>query len=389
MICLGGGVVCMFIANQLIVARSDLDPFCGAWTDLAALCPSCSQCQTVTYAAVAVERALRRGARVNLITAHDNGALVGLWVVKVAREGLFRVLRPVGCGSGEEYATPLISPAAGPEVASAMIAAALAIDCDIAWILNAREGSALAAALMEKRFSARRQRRGTIPGYEIELRQFSSWADYAAQAPAKLLHERRRRMRRLTERGAVELGWCRTADEAEAMLRWIFDTKARWARSRRIDTPWLRNAEVRDFFIQLAREIDLTEVPLIAFVKLDGEPIAASINLIGASALEYFITTYDVRYLRYSPGEQLVEFLVKWSIENRRDFDYRIMATDYKARNADRMVIYRTSEIYLSQSAQWLAFPLAQTSRFAQRLRRFLATLNLNPLRALPGKPHS
>ena len=90
--------------------------------------------------------------------------------------------------------------------------------------------------------------------------------------------------KRLETQGEVELGWAHTVSDATALLTWLFANKRCWAISQGLKTPYLMDDKVRDFFIELAQRIDLAANPLVAFVRLAGVPVAASVNLVGPSS---------------------------------------------------------------------------------------------------------
>jgi CelD/BcsL family acetyltransferase involved in cellulose biosynthesis len=206
--------------------------------------------------------------------------------------------------------------------------------------------------------------------YGAELTKFATWEDYLAQRSKRHQKNRVRLKRRLSEQGEVELGWCRTPEDAEAVLNWVFEAKARWARQRRIDAPWLENRRVRDFWIELSKRVDLSDLPLVACLKLDGRPIAGLLNLVGDASLEFYITTYDETYFQYSPGEQLIEFMLKWCLENRKDADFRRAATDYKERVADRQTLFSSYTFDVSPKARLLSRPLFRLGNTLRRAPR-------------------
>jgi CelD/BcsL family acetyltransferase involved in cellulose biosynthesis len=355
---------------QTIRSSDELSALRSEWEALVAKRADYYQCQTPVYVCLAIDHALQRGAEISVISTRNVTGLVGLWALALRREGLFRNLRPVSCGSYEDYSVPLVAPDVELQALDAIIGAALAIACDTICIMTVREHSALAHLLEGSPYAELPRQAYPLMSYEVGLKRFAKWEDYAAQTTKKHLKDRTRLMRRLSEKGNVELGWCRTPADAEFVLTWIFDTKAKWARQRRIETSWLKDRRLLDFWIALSREVDLNNMPLITYLKLDGQPIAASVNLIGGSSLEYFTTTYDENYSRFSPGEQLIEFCLKWCIENRKNFDLRPLPGDYKERIADRKTLVSSYAVYLSPKARLLSRPLSMLTYTLRRARR-------------------
>ena len=146
----------------------------------------------------------------------------------------------------------------------------------------------------------------------------------------------------------------KSADDAEAVLNWLFATKRQWAVSRGVTTKYLLNDKVRDFFIALSRRIDLATTPLVTYVKLDGKPVAASVNLVSPRVFEGFVLTYDEAFSECSPGTLLQEFCVKWSHENGREFDFRPLFSAYKARWATHQTVHDTHTLFLSARGRFM-----------------------------------
>ena len=278
---------------QSISSPQEIEALRDEWQSLLARCPTYSQSQTHVYSGLAMERALAYGEKVMLICARDSNRLVGVWALSLRREGIFRVLRPVSCGNDQEYTLPLVAGDVETAALEAIMKAAQSVACDRIFLMQAPSESALARLVDGPPYSTLTSRRINQISYEVELTRYATWQDYIAQRNKKNYQRRQRRQRRLSEQGDVEIGWCRTRAEAEAVLNWIFDTKGRWARKGRKDAPWLEDSRVRDFWIELTKKVDLTNLPLVAFLKLNGQPISGAVHLIGGSCVKGFVTTFD------------------------------------------------------------------------------------------------
>ncbi|MEM5314954.1 GNAT family N-acetyltransferase [Paraburkholderia sp. JHI869] len=219
-----------------------------------------------------------------------------------------------------------------------------------------------------------------LSGYAMELSRFPTFDAFIATRPDSLRRPLRRLARRLSEDGAVEYGWCQDASDARAVLTWLFERKRNWVLARGLDAPYLMNDDVRDFFIDLAERTDLAATPLVSFVKLDGVPIAAAVNLVGPRKLEYFITTYDEAYAARSVGNLLVDSMARWALENGRDFDFRPYFSSYKERWSNHKGWYESHFVVLTWRGRLAEFPLAgeQLRRVLRRAREFA----IDPLRA-------
>jgi CelD/BcsL family acetyltransferase involved in cellulose biosynthesis len=95
---------------QMIRSLDELSALRSEWESLLAECPDYSQCQTPVFVCLAIEHALNQNTEIHVISTRSVTGLVGLWALALRREGWFEVLRPVSCGSYEDYCLPLVAP---------------------------------------------------------------------------------------------------------------------------------------------------------------------------------------------------------------------------------------------------------------------------------------
>ncbi|MEM5326411.1 GNAT family N-acetyltransferase [Paraburkholderia sp. JHI2823] len=362
----------------IMVCRSGADfaRLRPAWEALAATCPPSLD---FTYCEVAAARAFALGETVSVVLVSDGTVLVALWPVIIVRRGAYRVARALGCGNDQEYAGPLVADPADVRLYAAALEGLCGVGADVLEIFFVEQNSPLAAALANVPQSwvlrAIPERWRRVDGYSIGLCAFTTYDAFLATRPESLRGTLRRCARRLAEQGVVEYGWCQDADDAREVLTWLFANKRRWARARGFDASFLMDDEVRDFFIDLARRIELVSTPLVYFVKLDGTPVAASVNLVGPRSIEYFITTYDESYAACSVGNLIVDSMVRWAHASGRDFDFRPFFSAYKARWTNQKSRYESHFVILTLRGRLAELPLA-----AQQLRRVV-----RKVRALAG----
>jgi CelD/BcsL family acetyltransferase involved in cellulose biosynthesis len=332
------------------------------WCALSATAEAHSPFSSFEYCELAVERALASGAAIEVAMVYGAHELLALWPVAIVRKGALRLAHSLGCGCGEEYGGPLIKDTRRTELYPAAVVAMMRIHADVLEVPMVENGSVLQHALSDAPGSWVRRRLPPrwreLPGYAIGLRAYPAWNDFLATRNATLRSALRSSVKRLRRQGDVSFGWCRTADEAQSTLTWLFENKRNWALARGIESRYLMDDQVRDFFITLARRTDLPNVPLVAFVTVDGQPVAASVNLVGARTVEYFITTYDEAFGTFSVGNLLVEFLAQWAHANGRDFDFRPLHGDYKARWADRVTQHESRLLVLNPRGRLIELPL-------------------------------
>ncbi|WP_254067816.1 GNAT family N-acetyltransferase [Burkholderia sp. L27(2015)] len=313
-----------------------------------------------------------------MVYAHHD--LLAIWPLAIHRKGMLRIASVMTSGNIEEYGGPLIKGRATAPVVAECVRAAMQVPADVLEISFVQDGSLLQEALESSpqpwllRLSPIRL--NVLPGYSIGLREFDKWEDFTDTLSPSLRRNLRRYRKGLSSIGSTEFGWCTTFDDAVAVLTWLFANKRRWAETRGLNTQYLMDNEVRDFFIELAQQTDLSTVPLVTFIKVDGVPVAASINLVGPRTLEYWIFTYDEAYSRYSVGNLLTEFVARWTHANRRDFDMRVLYNEYKTYWANRETSHQTRCVLLSARGRVMEIRLLfyLISRVQRRLGKTVAS---------------
>jgi CelD/BcsL family acetyltransferase involved in cellulose biosynthesis len=353
------------------IATEIRDSFDGLHEGWEALYAAASQsfCQSPVYCRLAGERALRRGARLRIVCAFVRGELVGLWPLAAEARG---ALKPLGCGSGEEYQAPLAAPGDAGAILTALLTAAFSIKADSLHFFHVESGSALDKALMSASFVGRPHRIGSLPALRAGLSRYDNWEAFAATRSTSHWANLRRKRRKLEAAGAAEFGWARGPEEADALIGWIAARKRKWAEANAVFTDWVREEDIWDYFKALARRIDLADYPLVSYVKLDGRPICGQINLVGSSVFEYFITAYDEDYGHLSPGELGIDHTMRWAFERKLDYDFRILFYAYKERWSDRQADMISREFLLTRRGEATARATRLFDMARGKLRRAL-----------------
>jgi CelD/BcsL family acetyltransferase involved in cellulose biosynthesis len=298
----------------------------------------------------------------------------------------------LGCGNDQEYGGPLVVDPTDVRFYAAALDAVRHVDADLLeiWLVGLDDlvTSALSCVPQSWVMGAIPARWRGVDSYSIALSGFATYDAFLATRPESLRGHLRRHARRLADRGAVQYGWCQSATDAREVLTWLFANKRCWALARGLDTPFLMDDQVRDFFIDLAGRIDLVATPLVTFVKVDGVPVAASVNLVGPRTIEYFITTYDEAYATCSVGNLLVDCIVRWAYANGRDFDFRPFFSVYKERWSNRRSRHESHFVMLTLRGRLAELPIAaaQIRRVLRKVRTF-ATDRLPVLGAMLQPP--
>lgn len=351
----------------------------GEWDKIVAAAADYSLCLTYQYCELAAELLLAKNGIIAVATVHDDHELLALWPLGIQRKGGLRIARALTCGSNEEYGGALVKGAASSAVVAEALRAIMRAPADVVEFFMAQDGSLLQQALAQAPQSwllpLLPKRMGRLPGYTIRLRGFSQWDNFTATLQPAFRTNLRRCLNRLNEQGHTAIGWCTTVEDAEAVLTWLFANKRHWAETRGIKTKFLMDEQVREFFIALARRTDLPTTPLVAFVKLDGVPVAASLNLVGRRTIEGFITTYDEAFSRYSVGTMLMNSMAKWAHANCLDFDLRPLHAHFKAVWANHITSHCTRTIFLSPRGRLMEISLL--NQYGSRVRRKFWTVSV------------
>lgn len=331
------------------------------WDRLADASPSHTQSVTYQYCELAAAYMLVWDGQVYVVKIYDENGLSLLWPLVVLSKGLVRVLRELTGGSGEEYGGPLLRSDTTPASVRAAIHAMKEIKADVFEIAWVDDGSDLQGVVFNipqpwivrrapRRISAPDGAEGK-PRYAINLGGFATWDDFMATRQRSIRVNHNRRLRQLiTEQKEVEFGWCTTVEDAEHVLKWLFANKRSWAEAHGIRTAYLMNHNFQNFCVEVARRTDLSNTPLVTYIKVDGVLVAAVFNLVGPKVVEFFTTTYDKAFGRYSVGILLLSYIAKWAHENGRDFDMRYGHEDYKAQWANHSVVCRRHNVFLASN---------------------------------------
>ncbi|HTH62573.1 MAG TPA: GNAT family N-acetyltransferase [Paraburkholderia sp.] len=362
----------------------------GPWIALAGDSGDSSLCDGYDYCELAASKAFSRHQSVDVLLVREHGNLVALWPFVIERRGPLRIARRPTSGLREEYCRPLVRRGAGDGVWLAIAAALRQLNADAVEIKWVCAGTPLFSAL-EAVPQTQLQRmlpaglRGH-PGYLISVCDAATFEAFEKDALSPKLRESLRRHRRRLERhGKVEFGCSETKDETVRLIEWIFDQKRAWANARSISNESLDNDRTKAFFCELAARLDLTTHPLVAVTKLNGTPVAASLNTVGLRTLEGGITTYDPAYGECGVGALHLHDLLRWVHARKLDFDFRPVHFDYKQRWATHRTWHETQLVVLTLRGRLLE--LTHVHTFAKAVRSKLRREWQRRMNETAGKP--
>jgi CelD/BcsL family acetyltransferase involved in cellulose biosynthesis len=323
----------------------------AAWNDLYAATPHRTANLHFQFIAAAWEMVCApRGDVFRCILAHDGEQLVGGWPFALRRRGGGLAAYLPGTGPNEEYGDPLIR-AGDLELSTARaFLAPLRALADSCWLFNLRDAGPMDRAAREAR--ALYIHRGTARSPILcapESADREAWLAAKSRSFRQGLRYDRKRMAQL---GPVAFRYVDEAGERDAVIDWIFATKRAALGQAGKTWSWVFGDRPVELLKRAAA--DCPEVR-VCVLTVAGETSAAAITMDAPGTLEYFVTAYNPAHRGYSPGNLLIDDLVRGCFETHRAFDFRISDAAYKQRWIDGVRPYNTYVLGNTARGAWLA----------------------------------
>ena len=173
----------------------------------------------------------------------------------------------------------------------------------------------LPAAAERHGFSLELEREDVAPIAELP----ATWEEFVAGLGKKYRHELRRKLRRLDAAGEHTLYMCDTDRDLPACLEMFFPLHR--ASSPEKAAFW--NPGRERFFVDVLTEAASRNVLRLAVLELNGERLAACINIDYGSSYLLYNSGYDPAYARLSVGLLNKALTIKWAIASgKRAFDF-------------------------------------------------------------------
>jgi len=170
-----------------------------------------------------------------------------------------------------------------------------------------------------------------------------NWESFSKEnLSKKVLADCRRQRKRLSKLGKISFTIVKETGDLKATTKIMIKQKSR----RYIETgSWdmFSIKEYRDFYLNLKKKLGIVGETHVSYLSLDNEVIATHWGLVSSDTFYYLMPTYEGDgWERFSPGKLLLEFLLKWSLENNlKVFDLTVGDELYKKRWSNK-----TSPIY-------------------------------------------
>ena len=281
------------------------------------------------------------GATIWCLTARSGGTLVMVWPFAIHAGKRFRWAQQAG-SVYLEYQSLLVAEACD---ASAIIPDAWhlikrSIPADVLEIRRVQFGTPLALFLRSQRFvgDAKIEHVTTVDWHE-----YKDWQDYLASRGRSYFSGLRRKRRRLAEQGTIAFEAVEDRQEFYDLLGILYRDKLLWMRETGKTSPWIGREDYRVFLTKLAERPTSAGRVAMFVLRLNGKPIATEVSLVSRSRCDWFIGSFDDQWGKYSPGQILQEFCLKWAFDRGITYGFGWGEEPYKdhwVNKHDRIVTY-------------------------------------------------
>jgi CelD/BcsL family acetyltransferase involved in cellulose biosynthesis len=229
----------------------DLDAFLALETDWDALFETAGRpqqvFQTFQWLALWAAHFSDVGTRLAIVTGRIDGRLVLAWPLVVQTTFGLRILG----GMGEpvsQYCDALLTDDISEAAQDEAFDYVMALPCDLVSFHRVRDDAAL-APLLSRRLGAGFNRQASPV---VDLAGAPTIEAFEARFSGKARSDRRRRRRRLEERGPVHFAHHRPSLDAAALVALGLGFKRDWAREHGVLAPALRDPRFEQFFVAAA-----------------------------------------------------------------------------------------------------------------------------------------
>jgi CelD/BcsL family acetyltransferase involved in cellulose biosynthesis len=371
------------LAFETVTDAAQLPLLRPEWDALLARDPESIFTQSFEWCAAGMEiMDDRRGCPVHCVTARERGRLALIWPFVVTKRGRRRLARTMGPGIFERDGPHV--PGRGDNGLIAVQAwrhLKKRIRADFIELRNILSGSPMAAAIERcSRVYTTDSCRSAIVVWD----DYTSWDDFLNSRSRSYLSGLRRKRRRLAEQGELSFEIASNSREFAELLRWTWQHKLEWMKRGGHDNPWIERTDFLAFLETMQRRPEGKERLVLFVMRLDGEPIATELCLIGERRLIWVIGTFDERVGKYSPGQLMQEDCLRWAFERRLVYDFGYGDEPYKLHWANRESQWITYFVPLSLVGLAALFKAKAAYRIKSLLRRLSPRGGQSPPQADP-----
>jgi CelD/BcsL family acetyltransferase involved in cellulose biosynthesis len=150
------------------------------------------------------------------------------------------------------------------------------------------------------------------------------WASYKRSLSKHYESNVARKSRRLNEQGKVAIDVVQGAPTP--VIEWLFLQKRKWSERTNKRGHWVFSSRYQEFITRL---FSADPRFLVFVLRLDDVPIAVKLAAAGSGFASTMMITYDEKYERFSPGNVLDDFVMRYIFDNYRDSDGKHLDVDF------------------------------------------------------------
>ena len=245
------------------------------WISLFAECGDPHQVfQTFEWLAAWAPLYIDARTRLSIVTGRVDGRLVLVWPLVVQKSFGLHVLSCMG-DPVSQYSDALMAPGLGDAAADAAFAYIMALPVDVVALRRVRDDAAIAPVL--RRWLGASVNRQASPF--VDFTGASDADAFEKRFSGKLRTGRRRRKRRLEERGTVTCTHHGPSAEAATLVATSIDFKRQWASQTGILAPALRDPRFERFFVAAALACDNAPQLQVSALRCNAEILGVAISV--------------------------------------------------------------------------------------------------------------
>ena len=272
---------------------------------------------------------LPRGREMRILVGRVGDETALIWPLLVRKRLLFWRTASTFGPEYTDYHPLLVSPgpAAATHVQHAWEYLRENLDADVVTAAFVDRACVLHDVLSaEKRFG----RSETLPSPKLRWGETRSWDQYWRSLSRNRRSQLTRRMRRLTDLGAVTFERVEEGDEYREVVDWTITQKLEWMKRCGLNNNYLATKEFRAFLLALGENNMQQGRWLVFALKVNGKLVATKLGAINEHCSENFISAYDAALSKLAPGSLIFVKTLEWLCDCGLDYDFRFGEESYK-----------------------------------------------------------
>jgi CelD/BcsL family acetyltransferase involved in cellulose biosynthesis len=352
---------------EVVTDSARLRELADAWSELWARCPEAGLFQSFEYCLDAWELVQEpQGRRLACVAGWRGDQLVAVWPFVTYRNRLWTYARQL-VASGVELHEVLVDDDTVDRTAwvqQAWRALTAHAHVDIVDV-SCFQDSATAPAL--RSLPAHAVEENTTACVRVELADEVEWDAFYNSLSKSHRKDWAKNRRRLAALGTVEFAVHEAGDDRiGSLVDWTLAQKRQWAEHTGKKGEWLYSGHYRAFLERQLAAPGKGARNLVLTLTLNGELLAVQLGALSKGRFEAVIAGFNADYVKFSPGAQLSEAMIRWAWEQGVDCDLGAGTEPYKTFWSRNRVVSITNR---SMAVSWRGVAAFAARRAVQQVR--------------------